>query len=549
MKRYVLGLDFGTLSCRAVIVDALTGDIAAESVCEYTHGVMDVELPDGTPLPPQSAIEHPADYINAMKTTIADALAVSSLKAEDIEGVGVDFTACTLISVDSEAKPLCFYDEFKSDPNAYAKLWKSHSAESQAQRITQIAEERGERWLSIYGGKVSSEWMLPKVLQTLEDSPRLFEAADKFVEAGDWITRLLTGSYTYAVSFAGFKAMWNAEDGFPSDEYLGAVDERLRGIFGSKLADKVTPVENIAGYVSKQGAELFGLCEGTAVALPIIDAHAGLPGSGVKGEGELMMMLGTSGCYILSTAQKKDIAGIGGYTKGAVYPSIYTYEAGQCCFGDGFDWFVKNFVPESYTQKARENGINIHAYLRSKARELKIGESGLMVLDWFNGNRSVLCDSDLSGMILGLTLTTKPEHIYRALLEGVAFGAKMIIDNYTDNGIKINRVVATGGIALKDELLMQILSDVTGLVIEVSASTQACALGSAMYGAVACGIYSDVRDAATVMSKPTVKTYMPIEENTVKYRRLYDEYKLLHDYFGRGENDVMKRLLGIARKS
>ncbi len=548
MKRYVLGLDFGTLSCRALIVDALTGEELAQAVCEYPHGVIDEALPDGTALPPQSALEHPEDYIYVMRTVIAESLERSGLSAKDIEGVGVDFTACTVLPIDKDAKPLCFYDEYKSDPNAYAKLWKSHSAEEQAQRITRVAEERGERWLDIYGGKVSSEWLLPKILQTLECSPSIFERADRFVEAGDWITRLLTGNDTHATSFAGFKAMWNDEDGFPSDGFLCAVDERLRGLIGTKVSDKVMPVDSIAGYVSREGAELFGLCEGTAVALPMIDAHAGLPGIGVKGEGEMMMMLGTSGCYILNTAKKRDIKGIGGYTKGAVYPELYTYEAGQCCFGDVFDRFVGGFVPESYSAAARESGMNIHRYLREKAQSLRIGESGLLVLDWFNGNRSVLCDSKLTGMILGLTLTTKPEEIYRAIMEGVAFGAKMIIDNYTDNGISVNKVIATGGIALKDELLMQILSDVTGLTVNVSASAQACALGSAMYGAVACGIYENISDAAAAMSRPCVRTYTPIEENFRAYGRLYDEYKTLHDYFGRGGNDVMKRLMDMREK-
>ena len=543
MKKYSMGIDFGTLSVRALIVDAVTGEQVSEATSEYAHGVMSSTLPDGTPLRAQSALQHPADYIVSMQTVISRSLESAGLAACDIAGIGVDFTACTMLAVDEDATPLCFLDEFAKDPNAYAKLWKSHSAEDQARRITELAEREGAEWLKIYGGKVSSEWLFPKILETLECSPELFERTHAFVEAGNWIVRLLTGNDVYAPSFAGYKALWNAESGFPSNSFFARLDPRLDGIVGTRVRATVDSIDAVAGYVSRQGANLFGLCEGTPVAMPIIDAHAGLPAIGITGEGDMMMMLGTSGCYLLHTKDKKDIAGIGGYTEGAVFADIYTYEAGQCCFGDCFDWYVANFVPEKYSAEAREQGKSIHKYLREKAQALSVGESGLLVLDWFNGNRSVLCDSDLSGMILGLKLTTRPEEIYRALMEGVAFGARLIIENYTDNGIRVSRACATGGIALKDELLMQILSDVTGLTIEVANCPQACALGSAMYGAVAGGLCADMSEAVARMSKPTVKTYFPNADNKRAYDALFAEYKTLHDYFGRGENDVMKRLL------
>jgi len=542
MKKYVLGMDFGTLSARAIIVDALSGEELSESVFEYPHGVMDRELPDGTLLPPRCALEHPEDYLVAMKHVISEAIALAGLTADDISGVGLDFTGCTMLAVDENATPLCFDDKYKNNPCAYVQLWKSHHAEEQAQRITAIAKERGEKWLDIYGGAVISEWMLPKILYILENAPEIYDAAYRFTEAGDWLTHLLTGNETHATSFVGLKALWNAEDGYPTDEFFAAVHPKLAGIIGSKLSENILPVGDIAGYIDERGAALTGLKIGTPVAQAVIDAPAGMPGLGIIGEGELMAILGTSGCYIVNSKKSIPIKGIAGYVKESIYSGYYTYEAGQCCLGDGFDWFIKNFVPESYTADAESQGVNIHKYLREKAKKMKIGESRLIVLDWFNGNRSVLSDGDLSGMIVGLTLSTRPEHIYRAMIEGMAFGAKMIVDNFDENGLPIKSICASGGIARKDELLMQIFADVLGREIKVGGTTQACALGSTVYASVAAGIHSNMDDAIKAIAKPPVKTYYPIPENHKAYLALFEEYKVLHDYFGRGGNNVMKRI-------
>ncbi len=543
MKKYVMGLDFGTLSCRAVIVDAENGKILASAVSEYAHGVMDTQLPDGTPLLPHSALEHPEDYISSMRRVIAQSLGGAALSASDISGIGVDFTACTVLPVDKNARPMCTYDRYKSDENAYVKLWKSHSAEKEAKQIQRVAEARGEKFLDACGGEVSSEFMLPKLLQTLHNSPELFADTDKFVEAGDWIVRLLTGKYAPSPSCAGFKGFWSCEQGYPEGDFFLAVDGRFDGIVGTKLCAEVAPSGQIlAGYVCREGAELFGLCEGTAVAVAVIDAHAGAPAVGAVGEGNLMMILGTSGCHIVSSEKRCKIKGAV-YADGALFDGLCTYEQGQCCFGDAFDWYVSNFVPADYTLAAEKEGKSIHQYLRERAAALKIGESGLVVLDWFNGNRSVLADGQLSGMILGLTLATRPEHIYRALIEAQAFGTRLVLDNYEKNGIAVKTIRASGGIALKDSLLMQIFADVLGREIAVSSSTQACAVGSAIYGAVACGIYGDIISASEKMCAPIAKAYTPNAESTAAYMPLLEEYVTLHDYFGRGANDVMKRLL------
>ncbi len=544
MKKYVMGLDFGTLSVRAVIIDALSGAERASAVCEYPHGVMEKTLPCGTPLTEGTALEYPADYISSMQSVIARSLAEAGLSACDIGGIGVDFTACTLMAIDKDGKPMCERAEFTSDENAYAKLWKSVSANEEAEALTRTARERGERWLDIYGGYVSPEYLFSKAYQTLKASPALYESTDKFIEAGDWISFLLTGKLTRGISMAGFKALWNTEDGYPSDEYLAAVDERLCDITRTKLCGKICKSGEAAGFVSEQGARLFGLCEGTPVAAAVIDAHAGMPALGIRGTGELMMILGTSACYIVNSESAHGGRGICGYTLGATYDSLYTYEQSQRCFGDGFDRFVSGFVPESYTRAAAEKGMSIHAFLREGAERLKIGESGLLVLDWFKGNKSSLGDNDLTGLILGLRLTTTPEEIYRALLEGAAFGARMIIENYRSHGVSVSSVIASGGIALKDRLLMQIMSDVLNMPISVSDSTQACARGSAIFASVAAGIHADMYAAVDKMSCGIAKTYTPIEQNVRAYDALYSEYVRLCEYFALGGNDVMKRLMG-----
>ncbi len=546
MKKYVMGLDFGTLSVRAVIIDALAGKEAASAVCAYEHGVMDSVLPNGTPVSRGTALEEPADYVKSMKNVISQALQNASLLSTDIIGVGVDFTSSTVMCVDKNGRPMCEYDEFSGDENAYAKLWKSTSAGAEAKRMTEVARERGEAWLDIYGGYVSPEYLFPKVYQTLVSSPALYECTDRFLEAGDWIVFLLTGKLTAGISMAGFKAMWNAESGYPSNQYFCAVDRRLSGIVGGKVRGDICTSGGVAGHVSARGAEMFGLCEGTVVSAAVIDAHAGMPALGINGEGELMFILGTSAGYIINSEHKCSARGICGYTLGSTVEGLYTCEQSQRCFGDTFDRFVANFIPESYTSAARERGMNIHAYMREKAQSLSVGESGLLVLDWFWGNKSTLADNELTALILGLRLTTTPEEIYRALLEGAAYGARMIIENYRANGIDVKKIVASGGIALKDELLMQILADVIGMPICVSSSTQACAQGSAIFAAVASGIHADIKTAMEFMASPLARVYEPIEENVRRYDALYAEYKRLCEYFALGDNDVMKRLIKMS---
>ena len=545
-KKYTIGIDFGTLSGRAVVVDTASGDVLGEAVYEYPHAVIENELPCGKKLPEMFALQHPEDYLKTLGYVIPEAMAKAGACKEDVKAVCVDFTCCTLIPIYEDGTPLCFDEKYKSEPHAYVKLWKHHASQPEADRIIEVAKKRGEEWLNIYGGKISSEWAFPKMLEVLHHAPEVYRDTYRFMEAADWISLVLTGKETHSTPFAGYKAMWNTESGFPSREYFAEVDPDFADVVGTKWCDKVDRMDGIAGLVNENGAELTGLAVGTVVSMPMPDAHIAMYALNIVEDKELLFVIGTSSCHIINSRKKLDVPGICGYVKDGLVPGYYTYEAGQACVGDGFDRFVKNYVPESYTVEARERGISIHKFLREKAQGLKVGESGLIALTWFNGNRNILVDADLSGMIVGLKINTRPEEIYRAIIEGTAFGTRVIIDNYTEHGIEIGGICACGGISLKDEMLMQIYADVTNRPIRVTSTLQTASLGCAVYAAYAAGIYSSIPEAAKNMSKPAARVYYPDPENVKLYDRLYAEYKKLHDYFGRGENDVMKKLTHFA---
>ena len=544
-NRYVIGIDFGTLSGRAVLMDAVSGREVAISELEYPHAVMDKTLPDGTELPPQFALQHPQDYLDVLRHVIGDVLTKSGTCAEEVEGLGIDFTACTILPLDENGIPLCFNTEFANNPHAYVKLWKHHAAQAEADEITALAKARGEEWINIFGGKISSEWAFPKILEVFRKAPEVYRATAHFSEAGDWLSQMLTGTETHAAAFAGYKALWRESRGYPSEEYFAALDAELCNLIGTKWSDEVHTVEKIAGRINLEGAKLTGLSEGTAVALPMIDAHAAMPAVGAVEAGDFVMIVGTSTCHLLHADSQVEVPGICGYVQDAVVPGCCTYEAGQACVGDGFDWFVKNFVPEEYTAKAREMGISIHEFLRCKAQLLMPGESGLIALDWFNGNRSVLNRANLSGLFLGLTLHTRPEEIYRALLEATAFGSRVIIEQVENNGLNVKEIRAGGGIACKDSLMMQIYADVLGKPIYIADTTQAGAIGSAIYAAVAAGIYPSIKEASHTLAAPCVKVYTPNENNRERYDELYRIYLELHDHFGRNNTDIMSRLMNM----
>ncbi len=551
-KKYAIGIDYGSLSGRAVLVDVENGAELASSVYEYPHEVMYEYLPDGaTKLGDDWALQHPQDYLDVLKHTVPDVIKQSEVDKNDIIGLGIDFTACTVLPVKSDGTPLCFMDEYKSNPHAYVKLWKHHAAQKYANKLNEIAEKSDENFLPRYGGKISSEWMIPKVWQIAEEAPEIYDAMDKFIEAADWVVWQLTGRETRNSCTAGYKALWSKSEGFPSKDFFKSLHPKLENFVDEKIGCEITPIGSKAGEITPEMAKLTGLKEGTAVAVANVDAHVALPAVGVTEAGKMLMIIGTSTCDILLGNEEKIVPGMCGVVEDGVIPGFQGYEAGQSCVGDHFDWFVKTSVPESYYREAKALGMNIHQLLRTKAGRKKPGETGLVALDWWNGNRSVLVDVDLTGMILGMTLLTRPEDIYRALIEATAYGTRMIVETFRAGGVPITELYAAGGIAQKDSFMMQIYADVMNMNIKIAESKQAGALGSAMFGAVAAGSaaggYDDIKDCAKKMGRVMTRYYKPIPENVEIYNELYAEYKQLHDYFGRGGNDVMKRLKNIKK--
>jgi len=549
-KRYSIGIDFGTQSGRTVLVDVITGEEVATSVYEYRDGVIDEVLP-GTDirLDADFALQNPADYIETVKVTIPAVLEESSVDPEDVIGVGTDFTACTMMPIDREGIPLCLKEEWRDSPHAWVKIWKHHAAQPEANRLNDIARQRGEEFLSRYGGKISSEWLFPKIWQILDEAPEIFEAADRFIEGADWIVLRLVGQEKRNLCTAGYKAIWEKSTGYPSDDFFAALDPRLRHVVDDKLSREIYPLGGRAGGLTRQMADWTGLREGTAVSIGNVDAHVSVPACTVTTPGRMVMIMGTSICHMVLGTEKKIVEGMCGVVEDGIIPGYFGFEAGQSCVGDHFAWFVEHATPPEYHEEASRRGWDLHRLLEERAARLKPGESGLLALDWWNGNRSILVDVDLTGMLLGATLATRAEEIYRALIEATAYGTRIIIETFEKSGIAVDELVACGGLPERNRLLMQVYSNVTGREIKVAASTQTPALGSAMHGAVAAGKgaggYDKIFEAAKQMARLKDETYAPIPEHQKVYDRLYAEYVRLHDYFGRGENDVMKALKGI----
>ncbi len=552
MAKYSIGVDYGTLSGRALIVNNQTGEELASSVFEYPHAVMDEALPSGKKLGVDWALQHPQDYLDVLYHTIPAVLKESGVAPEDVTGMGLDFTACTLLPAKADGTPLCFLPQYEDEPNAYVKLWKHHAAQDHANRLNKIAADRKEPWLNNYGGKISSEWALPKIWQVLEESPEIYEAADVFVEAADWVTWQLVGHKVRSACCAGYKEMWNKKTGFPSKDFFKALDPRLENVAEEKLSGDIAPTGTRAGGLTEAMAAKLGLCPGTAVAQAVIDAHVFVPAAGIAESGKMLAIMGTSTCHMLLGDEDKQVKGICGVVEDGILPGFFGYEAGQACVGDHFQWFIENCLPASYVEDAKAQGVNIHKYLRAKAEQLKPGESGLVALDWWNGNRSCLVDVDLTGMLLGMTLLTKPEEIYRALIEATAYGTRAIIETFAEYGVPVREFYAAGGIAKKDPMMMQIYADVLKIPVRIAGSDQGGALGSAIFGSVAAGSgnggYDSVFEAASRLGKVLDTVYVPIPEHSAVYDKLYAEYKTLHDYFGKGENDVMKRLKAIKKE-
>lgn len=545
---YVIGVDYGTESARVVLVDAADGAELATRIHLYRNGVIDERLPEpdeDIELPPDWALQDPRDYLEALRE-IPTLLTEAGVDAADVIGIGTDFTSCTILPTLADGTPLCLLEELRREPHAWVKLWKHHAAQPQADRINALAEARGERWLQYYGGRYSSEWLFSKALQILDEAPVVYGSASRVIEAADWIVWQLTGRETRNTCAAGYKALWSKRDGFPSPAFFAALDPRFANVVSDKLSPQLlTPIGARAGGLDARAAEWTGLRAGTAVAVGNVDAHVSVPAVGVTEAGALVAIMGTSTCHILLGERLAFVEGMCGVVEDGVVAGYYGYEAGQSAVGDIFAWFVENCVRGEAQAAAARRGVSVHDVFAETAAALRPGESGLLALDWWNGNRSILVDANLSGVLVGLTLATRPAEIYRALIEATAFGTRVILEAFERSGVAIETVVAAGGLPQRNPLLMQIYADVTGRRHVVAASNQAPALGSAMHAAVAAGLYGSINEAARRMAAPSTAAYEPNLTHRATYDALYREYVRLHDTFGRYELDTMRLLREI----
>jgi L-ribulokinase len=537
-----LGLDFGTASVRALVVETRTGRERGSAVVDYRHGVIDAALPDSrVRLPADWALQHPGDWVEAIEKAVPQALAAAGVAKDAVVGIGVDFTSCTVLPVDAAGKPLCLSPLWAARPHSWVKLWKHHAAQPHADRINAIAERRGEAFLSDYGGKTSSEWLAAKALQILDEDPEVYEAAAGIVEGGDWIVGELSGARVRNSCGAGYKGFWSRERGFPSKGFFEALNPRFADL-ETKISGEIVPPGRRVGDLTDAMAARLGLSPGTAVAAAIIDAHSAVPAATVVDAGRMVMVLGTSTCHMLLADRRAKVEGIGGVVKDGIVEGFYGYEAGQAAVGDIFGWFAKLVA-------GTEGGF---AALEREAAQSPPGGHGLLALDWWNGNRSVLVDANLSGLILGMTLATTAGDIYRALIEATAFSTRRILDAFEKESIPVRELIAVGGLAERSPLLLQIYADVTRRPIGLAAAPNASALGAAMLGAVAAGPgrggHASLAGAARAMAHLKPGRVTPRPEAAGAYDVLYRDWLELHDHFGKG-TDLMRRLKGRAGTS
>jgi L-ribulokinase len=543
--RYVIGVDFGTLSGRAVVVRVEDGEVLASAVHDYANGVIDARLP-GTDrdLPADWALQDPADWVAVLGSAVPAAVRTAGVDPGDVVGIGTDFTACTVLPTAADGTPLCRLPQYAARPHAWPKLWKHHAAQPQADRITTLAHERGEPWIARYGGRISSEWQFAKALQLLEEDAEVYTATQRWIEAADWIVWQLTGHETRNACTAGYKGIY--QDGhYPSAEYLAALNPAFADFVPTRLEHPLSQLGTPAGTLTEAAARLTGLPAGITVAVGNVDAHVTAPAAQAVEPGWMLAVMGTSTCHVMSSDVLAEVPGMCGVVDGGIVAGRYGYEAGQSGVGDIFAWWVDNGVPPAYVDAA--NG-DVHAYLSELAARQPVGAHGLIALDWWNGNRSVLVDHELSGVIVGLTLATRPEEVYRALLEATAFGTRRIIEAFETAGVAVGELVVAGGL-IKNPFLMQLYADVTGRTLSIAGSEHGSALGSAIHAAVAAGAYADVPTAAKSMGRIRTGAYRPDPDRQGAYDALYREYVTLHDYFGAGGNDVLHRLRRIRNEA
>ncbi len=541
METYAIGIDFGTLSGRCVLVNIRNGETVATEELIYPHAVMSESLPNGIRLGRHWALQHPQDYVDVLSQTIPAVLSHAGVPNKQVIGVGIDFTACTLIPIDRSGIPLCLIPAYTDRPHAYVKLWKHHAAEDQANRLNTIAKQRGEAFLDNYGGKISSEWAIPKILQILEEDRQIYDAAHAFVEATDWIIWKLTGRLTRNSTGAAIKTLWTSKDGYPDKSFFAALHPDLENLIEEKFTQPIVYKGERVGTITPEAARLTGLAEKTAVAAGELDGTSTVVGAGLSRPGQMLISLGTSGANMLLGFRDAVVPGVCKLAGDDFIPGFIVYESGQNAVGDMYDWFVRNFA--SY-------GNSSHESVSALAARQAPGESGLLALDWWNGNRTPFVSNSLSGLILGLTLASKPEDIYRSLIEATAFGLRRIIEEFTQQGENVTELFASGGIAHKNAFLLQTYADILGLPIRVVGSKHLPALSAAIVGAYSAGQeksgFASLFDAMAAMSDKGGACYMPNQAFATVYDQLYAEHRTVYEYFG-AKNGVMARLRNLAR--
>lgn len=529
-----LGLDFGTESVRALFVD-LAGNEIASAVVKYPHGQIVETLPtSGKRLPDDYALQHPGDWLASASKAVRKGMKQANIDPTQVIGIGVDFTSCTMLPTRVDGTPLCLVDKFAKQPLAWPKLWKHHGAKSQTDRLNRVAQERKESFLDRYGQSIGLEWFFPKILETLEEAPRIYDAAEVWLEAGDWFVWQLVGGdaseLARSTCQAGYKAMWSGEDGYPSPAYFAAVHPKLETVVRDKLPGRLISPGEIAGHLTDRAAKLLGLREGTPVSAATIDAHAGVPGAGAADPGTLVMVLGTSSCHMLNSTEYCLLPGVAGVVAGGILPGYYGYETGQAAVGDAFDWLRRLVGAKNFDD------------LTSQAMQIPPGADGVRCLDWFNGCRTPLMNGRLRGSFSGLALRHTPAHLYRALIEASAYGLKWIVDLLREGGVPVNQFVATGGLPHHNQFLVQVYADVLELPISIHPCKHGPALGAAILGALAAGKktsgFAHASAAIRAMATPkrkssgdSAKVVRPVAAHRDAYRRAYQDYRQLADYY------------------
>lgn len=539
---YSIGFDFGTESCRALLLQYETAQIITTVEATYPHGVIAKEL-HGKPLKGAMVLQHPKDYEWILKELVQAIKNSTNISINDIKGIGIDFTSCTVLPVTAQFEPLMTKELFYYNPHAYAKLWKSHSAQKEADEIT--ASLKNHTYLEKYGGVISSEWLLPKLLEIIHDDPNVFEEMAYFMEAGDWLVSKLTGQLVRSSCMSGYKGLWQKKEGYLEKELLASIHPSLETIYETKLSGEVLPVGSFAGYLQEDMATWLGLSPNTAVAVSIIDAHSAVVGAGLSEPNELLIVVGTSSCHLLLSEEETIIPGISGVVEDGIVPGLYAYEAGQVAVGDIFNHFVKQQLPETYIKESLKDNKSVFDLLNGRAEHLSVGETGLVALDWHNGNRTPYVKSNFSSVIVGETISTEPHEKYRALVESTAFGTRAIINLFQEKNISIDKIVLAGGIPRKNNFLVQVYADVLQKEITIIDQDHIPALGAAIIG-VAAAKKEPINNLIKNLGAKQTKHFSPNPSNQEGYEKLYKLYNRLSEIFGK-EESILEELYELKK--